>query len=909
MQAQRFLAAPDAWRRIVACACGAVIAAAAAAGNDVRLLGRAPVRAEAQATARVVEIVPDGGFVTVQDSSAAPWHRVVTKQGRVGYVAAALDAGGLRADEALAGPAPPLSPSLLVWADAPLRSGPASGRTITAVVRAGGVARVVDRWGAWVMLSDLTGASGWTEASSLVWSPATAADVEQASRALAEVQPPTAKERRAEAAKEAEEARRAAIARKADEAGREKEARRVAGTEPAAEDVNASAAARKAEEERAAEAAKRAEAEKKAQADRDAAQAKRAEADRKADLERQAEEAKRAVAAQKAEIERQTKAADAARKAEAEGQADEAKKAAAARKAAAERQAEGAKKAAAARKADEERAAKAAEAAEAERKAEAERQSEAAKEAEAARAAASRKQARESGKAAAAPPPDAAGEAGDRKRAEAERRAEAQRQEDDAKRAEADRKKAADEAARAQRQAQDAEREAARKRADAVALAAAQATLASQAIMPEDLPPAVSRSSVQEKAPAERKPDPKASPLVRDGAPPARPPRPASAPAGTQGPALPPGYQLHDEARQLDRSVSSLHAEGDAALAVGERSRGDAAAGRRTWVGATGAPVPTRTISSIVARVNQEILTNVELEQRVRDTVEDLRREDPDRLRDLPREAIVRDTLVVMIEELLLIDDARALGIPLAKVYEQAKAEFVAKFGIKDDLELLQLLQASGRNWDDFRRDLIRQRVPKLVLRSRVTGRITVPEEDIEAHYRLHEAEWVSEACVHLREIVLQPEPQETATDFKLRLDDLLTRLYAGEEFCQLATRWSRAPSASECGLLPDCFNYGMLDEKVARLAFGMRPGDVEPVETEWGYHVLRLEEHRPRQARPLEAVRDEIVEVLRREKAAALIREYVDGLRRQATIEVAPEYRDLVEPGASGQVALGPAQ
>jgi parvulin-like peptidyl-prolyl isomerase len=274
--------------------------------------------------------------------------------------------------------------------------------------------------------------------------------------------------------------------------------------------------------------------------------------------------------------------------------------------------------------------------------------------------------------------------------------------------------------------------------------------------------------------------------------------------------------------------------------------------------------VATSVISQIVARVNDEILTDDEFERRLTETLAEARRTSPVGLTPSDEAAVRRRLLQRMIEQLLLIDQARVLGLAFDKVYETQKERFMKQTGIKDDLELLQLLDATDRTWADFRRELLREAVPPAVLKYEVFDHVTVAEDEIERHYRLHQEDWAEDGCVRLREIVLQPRPEERTREFNERLDVLLKRLEANEDFCALAREYSKAPSADDCGLLPDCFERSQLDEKAAMVAFKMAPGDIEPVQTDWGYHVLRLEEQRQRRVRPLAEVRDEIVDALK---------------------------------------------
>jgi parvulin-like peptidyl-prolyl isomerase len=197
---------------------------------------------------------------------------------------------------------------------------------------------------------------------------------------------------------------------------------------------------------------------------------------------------------------------------------------------------------------------------------------------------------------------------------------------------------------------------------------------------------------------------------------------------------------------------------------------------------------------------------------------------------------------------------------------------------------------------------MIRRTVPQIVVRTQVMSGVTVGEDEIDNYYRRHQDEWVQEDCVRLRELVLQPEARETTRDFNLRLEEILKRVEAGEDFCDLARRHSRSPSATDCGQLDDCFAFEQLDEKVAQVVFKMRPGDIEPVRTDWGYHLLRLDEHRPRRVQGLEEVRSVILRKLQLERLGNEVPRFLEDLRRTVRIEVSPAFqRYWSEAGARG--------
>jgi peptidyl-prolyl cis-trans isomerase D len=154
---------------------------------------------------------------------------------------------------------------------------------------------------------------------------------------------------------------------------------------------------------------------------------------------------------------------------------------------------------------------------------------------------------------------------------------------------------------------------------------------------------------------------------------------------------------------------------------------------------------------------------------------------------------------------------------------------------------------------------------------------------------------------VRARHILLRVEPGAAPAAIAARqaqAEAIRARLAAGEDFAQLAEALSEDPGSKQSGGDLGSFKRGQMLKPFEDAAFALAPGELSPVvKTDFGFHVLRVEERKPAQLRSYEQVAPELArELLGREAARAAARATADRLaeavRKGRSLEAAA--RDL---------------
>ena len=164
---------------------------------------------------------------------------------------------------------------------------------------------------------------------------------------------------------------------------------------------------------------------------------------------------------------------------------------------------------------------------------------------------------------------------------------------------------------------------------------------------------------------------------------------------------------------------------------------------------------------------------------------------------------------------------------------------------------------------------------------------IVSKDDEVAEYYALHKDDKFTEPeQVRARHILVKADgdssPDAKAAARK-KAEDLLAKVKAGADFAALAKASSEdsgsAANGGDLGLFP----RGRMAPPFEEAAFALPAGGVSGVvETSFGFHVIKIEEHRPGGVKPLEAVHDELVDGLKQERALELARKQAEGDRRK---------------------------
>src|SRR5437016_12093325 len=177
-------------------------------------------------------------------------------------------------------------------------------------------------------------------------------------------------------------------------------------------------------------------------------------------------------------------------------------------------------------------------------------------------------------------------------------------------------------------------------------------------------------------------------------------------------------------------------------------------------------------------------------------------------------------------------------------------------------------------NTEDFKKRLAFTRSRLLMDNLLATeGKAATTDDAMKKVYEEASKQITGEQEVHARHILVESEDDAKAV--KAELDK-------GADFAELAKKKSKDPGASDGGDL-GFFTKEQMVPEFSAVAFALEPGKIsDPVKSQFGWHIIKVEEKRARKAPDFEQVKAQIETYVTRTAQA----EYVAKLREAAKVE-----------------------
>jgi peptidyl-prolyl cis-trans isomerase C len=175
---------------------------------------------------------------------------------------------------------------------------------------------------------------------------------------------------------------------------------------------------------------------------------------------------------------------------------------------------------------------------------------------------------------------------------------------------------------------------------------------------------------------------------------------------------------------------------------------------------------------------------------------------------------------------------------------------------------------------------------------TKIAATLRPTDEDLRKHYEENASEFEKPETRTLSHILIgtkEGDTDEAKAAAKKKCEGLLEKVKGGGDFAALAKEFSDCPSGKQSGgSLGDYPKDGPLVKEFLDAAFKLEAGAVsDVVQTEFGYHLIRVDAIQPAGKTPFEKVKDDLAKEMSGPKVNDAVMKALEEARKAANVEI----------------------
>jgi peptidyl-prolyl cis-trans isomerase C len=208
-----------------------------------------------------------------------------------------------------------------------------------------------------------------------------------------------------------------------------------------------------------------------------------------------------------------------------------------------------------------------------------------------------------------------------------------------------------------------------------------------------------------------------------------------------------------------------------------------------------------------------------------------------------------------------------------------------------DEATFTKELSAQGLTVDKLRERMSRDMSVEKFIETEIAPRARVTEEAKKAFYAENSEQMTQPEQAHLSHILIKVDAGATAEardQAKQKAEGLRNQIQSGGDFATLAGENSDDPGSKANGGDLSWVSRGQTVPPFEQAGFALKPGEVSAVvETQFGYHIIKLAELKPSALMPYEEVAPRIEQFLGQQRLQEEIEAEVGTLKTKTKVEI----------------------
>jgi peptidyl-prolyl cis-trans isomerase C len=292
-------------------------------------------------------------------------------------------------------------------------------------------------------------------------------------------------------------------------------------------------------------------------------------------------------------------------------------------------------------------------------------------------------------------------------------------------------------------------------------------------------------------------------------------------------------------------------------------------------------PMPVA-LPDVLARVNGQPVTKVDFDRLIKNM------EGRGGIPAERRDEVLRGALDQLITYSVLKQEAVTRKFVVSDTDVDAQVASMQK-QFPTQAEFDKALSARNTTVEQLKSDARVDMAINKMMEAEVANATPATDADAQDFYAKNPDKFQQPESVRASHILLLTKDKDEAAKkaARTKIDELLKRAKAGEDFAALAKENSADGSAAQGGDL-GFFPQGQMVPAFDQAAFALKPGEIsDVVTTEFGYHIIKLTEKKEASTIPLEQVKPRVIEYLSNQKKQERVNSFIDEAKKRAKIEV----------------------
>jgi len=220
----------------------------------------------------------------------------------------------------------------------------------------------------------------------------------------------------------------------------------------------------------------------------------------------------------------------------------------------------------------------------------------------------------------------------------------------------------------------------------------------------------------------------------------------------------------------------------------------------------------------------------------------------------------------------------------------QELAARMQKVNAGSEQEFEAMIRRQGLTLDVVKKKLREQLMITKIVRRKVAFRVSVTEQEVDRYLADNRDKLETGLSYHARHILIPvagAAGEDAWAEAKSRAEEVFSRLQAGADFAEVAREVSGDGTAKDGGDLGP-LKRGELAEDIEAVILKLSTGEVsQPFRTDLGFHLFKLEASDTLEGEGLARVRQQIREILFRQKYQARLEAWLTEIKQRAIIEI----------------------